>query len=53
MVKNLREIAQNLAELHLESYDFINIAEQQDDLGLTDDEIEEVWEMITEGTVTI
>lgn len=53
MSKDLRAIAQELAEQHLEAYDFINVAEQQEELDLTDDELEEVWEMVTEGTVTI
>lgn len=53
MSKDLRDIAQNLAELHLESYDFINVAEKQDELGLTDDELEEVWEMVIEATVEV
>ncbi len=56
MTKSTEEllmIAQALAEQHMESYDFINVAEQQEALELTDDELEDVWQMVTEATVEV
>ena len=53
MSDRLKEIAQSLAEGWLAAYDLMNIIEQQDELGLTDDEVDEVWDRIVDAEVKV
>lgn len=53
MNDRLREIAQEEAELHLQGYDFLNIAEQSADLDLTDDEMEEIFQLVTHAKIVL
>lgn len=53
MNERLRNIAQGLAEEHLRDYDYLGVAEQADELGLTDDEVDQVHDLITYAKVVI
>lgn len=51
--QELEEIALTLAEQHIQDFDFLGVAEQQDELGLTDDELAAVHDMVIDAEVSI
>lgn len=51
--QELEEIALTLAEQHMQDFDFLGVAEQQDELGLTDDELVTVHDMIIDAEVRL